>query len=544
MNIFIEIILFFLFCNHILSEELFSKEQCLHHPLLKNLEISTTLNENSNKYNIKIFSNCEILENWEVKTKSIPLCENNKRVFESGYNPRRPIRFYFKSNPLLTKNEKLTIQSISLSNSQNMAITNISKTSFSLYQDDYIDIYIQYECLKKSKSWYKVLLNILIEDYKNPITFEYYKICNGDFSGSFDLSHLLILILVFGVIYTSFMPNLKSNIEHIIITEFHEIRNPENLTIIVIVLIIILSTMYFINWLHNWIVICLIFIIPLTTEMVIEGLHRGTSIEKQLSNQYSLVPYIGKISYDYAVCFLIGILLMLIWFVSHNWIINDLVVICICIVSIRIFRFTNSKFIISIYVLILLYEMIWVNNYSKKEIENKLTNNSKSSVPLRLICPELVSTPFKRCFSVPISDIILPGIFLAYLKKFDEHFKIKNSELTYFTIGLYSLGGGLTMNLIFYYIYSRPTPSFLYTGIIMLGVTLYFAYSNTHLDDFLFGFKSTGLRKNIEKNNINLISQSLHSESENNEFFLKNEEFILPKKEGKNVEMSEYNKKD
>jgi hypothetical protein len=174
--------------------------------------------------------------------------------------------------------------------------------------------------------------------------------------------------------------------------------------------------------------------------------------------------------------------------------------------------------------------MIWVNNYSKKEIENKLTNNSKSSVPLRLICPELVSTPFKRCFSVPISDIILPGIFLAYLKKFDEHFKIKNSELTYFTIGLYSLCGGLTMNLIIYYIYSRPTPSFLYTGIIMLGVTLYFTYSNTHLDDFLFGFKSTGLRKNIEKNNINLISQSLHSESENNEFFLKNEEFILPKK--------------
>ena len=107
MNIFMEIILFFFFCNYILSEELFSKEQCLQHPLLKNLEISTTLNENSNKYNIKIFSNCEILENWEVKTKSIPLCENNKRVFESEENLRRSLRFFFKYNPILDRNEKI-----------------------------------------------------------------------------------------------------------------------------------------------------------------------------------------------------------------------------------------------------------------------------------------------------------------------------------------------------------------------------------------------------------------------------------------------------
>ena len=66
-----------------------------------------------------------------------------------------------------------------------MAKTNISKTSFSLFQNDYIDIYIQYDCLTKKKTWYKILLNVIIENSNIPINFEYYKICNGDFSGSF-----------------------------------------------------------------------------------------------------------------------------------------------------------------------------------------------------------------------------------------------------------------------------------------------------------------------------------------------------------------------
>ena len=154
-----------------------------------------------------------------------------------------------------------------------------------------------------------------------------------------------------------------------------------------------------------------------------------------------------------------------------------------------------------------------------------------------MYCPELVSTPFKRCFSVPISDIIFPGIFLAYSKKFDEHFKIKNSNLNYFHIGLISLCIGLFLNVIVYYIYSRPTPSFLYTGLIMLGATLYYALINEHFDGFLFGFKSTGLRNNIENNNISSINKSLQSESSNtDELCLKKEEFVPPK----NIEMFEY----
>ena len=82
MEVFFKFFLL-LYFKKIISKDILSKEKCLENPLLNNLEISTTEIENSNNYNIIIFSNCEITENWEIKEKNLPLCENNKRVFES-----------------------------------------------------------------------------------------------------------------------------------------------------------------------------------------------------------------------------------------------------------------------------------------------------------------------------------------------------------------------------------------------------------------------------------------------------------------------------
>ena len=53
------------------------------------------------------------------------------------------------------------------------------------------------------------------------------------------------MVFAFDIIYFSFITKLNSIIEDIIILEFHKIRNPEILTVISIILIMVLSTMYF-----------------------------------------------------------------------------------------------------------------------------------------------------------------------------------------------------------------------------------------------------------------------------------------------------------
>ena len=49
-----------------------------------------------------------------------------------------------------------------------------------------------------------------------------------------------------------------------------------------IILIILLSGMYFINLLNQWIILCLIIIIPLSIEMIIEPFHKGSDLEKKI----------------------------------------------------------------------------------------------------------------------------------------------------------------------------------------------------------------------------------------------------------------------
>ena len=84
------------------------------------------------------------------------------------------------------------------------------------------------------------------------------------------------------------------------------------------------------------------------------------------------------------------------------------------------------------------------------------------------------------------------------------------TNFTYFNIGLISLGIGLVLNLCVYHLYSRPTPTFLFTGTIMLFSTLYNCYSNGHFDDYIFGFKSTEFRISFdkEKDNVNNVQNN------------------------------------
>ena len=86
--------------------------------------------------------------------------------------------------------------------------------------------------------------------------------------------------------------------------------------------------------------------------------------------------------------------------------------------------------LIAIYIIIIAYDAYWTSHYAMYYSENyKLTNNIKQHFPIRLLCPEIVSTPFGTCNSLPISDIILPGIFLGYSQKFDSRMHISKTSI-------------------------------------------------------------------------------------------------------------------
>jgi hypothetical protein len=45
--------------------------------------------------------------------------------------------------------------------------------------------------------------------------------------------------------------------------------------------------------------------------------------------------------------------------------------------------------------------------------------------PLFIEVPDLVNNLFKKCSWLPVIDIIIPGVFLSYLRTYDENYSAR-----------------------------------------------------------------------------------------------------------------------
>lgn len=496
------------------SHSLFSKKvtvpdtklelNCQESPKYKNLEISTNLNENSDDYNIVIMNDCKINENWRVKEDNFKQCVIPHRVFEGEDNIRRSFRFTYRKTGSNQPNDKIVIKNVWADYPRNIAETSMTKSSITLYPGESMDIYVDYDCLDMdekryvSEDWFKLRINLEFEE-KQIKSFEYYKICTASYSDTLDISHILIIAVVFLIVYASVKDYLKSKVEGTIVEKFTEIKNPENLLIMSILIGLILIFLGVIDLFSSWITIAILFVGPMSVAMIAEALFRKNQILVHLETKTYEIPYLGSITMFFLACLGCGLFVLFLWIQTENWLINNIFSISISIISIRIFKFTSFKFMMAIYTLALIYEYTWVTYKSNYYGENfKLTNNPPQDLPVNILCPELVRSPFSACNSLPISDIILPGIFLMYSKKFDESKYIQY----YFLVGAGALAAGLLINLYVYYSYWLPTPSFVFTGPLIFIATLLFAYKREELYEFIEGFSSTIYENKVE-NNLN-----------------------------------------
>jgi hypothetical protein len=504
----------YLLSKKIVAESLKSELNCLESPIHKNLEITTNLNENSDDYNIVIMKDCEISEKWRVKPDNQKQCVIPERVFEGEDNIRRSFRFTYHTSNVYK--DKIVIKSVSVDYPKNIAETSLTKDSLTLYPGESIDIYLDYDCLdmdekkKVSDNWFKLRIDLEFEN-KQFKSFEYTKICTASYSDKLDFSHIVIIAFVFLIVFASVKDYLKSKVEGIIVEKFTEIKNPENLLIISLVIGILLIFLGVVNMLSSWVYIAIMIVGPLSVAMITEAILRKNLVLLHLESKTYEIPYLGSITMFFLVCLGSGLFVLFLWLETHNWFINNIFSITISIISIRIFKFTSFKFMGSIFILAWMYEYFWFYNKSNYYSENfKLTNNPPENLPVNLLCPELLSSPFSACSSLPIADIILPGIFLMYSKKFDESKYIQN----YFYAGVGAFGAGLLVNLIVYYSYLLPTPSFLFTAPFILIATLAIAYRRQELYEFIEGFSST-IYENKAENNLNNYFEQQRKNNQN-----------------------------
>lgn len=480
---------------------------CKSNPKLKSLVISTNLDPDSEDFSIEILRECEISEMWRSSNLALKSCESPKRAIEGEDNIRRAFRFSYLApqNPSLNSNlteSSIIINKMSLEFPTSAAESTLTKSKLTINPGDVTDIYLNYDCKSSEESntrgdnWYKLKVLLDFEEGQQQ-SFEFIKVCNASYIESVDASHFIIISFIFLVAYLSTKDFLKSKFEVIIVEKYTEMRNPENLLLIGLVVLLILIFLGATGSFASWTTFVVVILAPISIAMIGEALLKYNDTLTHLESRSYEIPFIGSISFLFSLCLGVGLVIVTIYFYTENWIFNNLIAIALALISIRLFKLTNFKLIMIMFSLRFLYDLIWSYYYSQYFSENfRLSNNSENHLPIKFLCPEFAATPFNSCNFLPIADIILPGILCTYAKIFDESKGLN----VYFLAANASLAAGLIFNMFVYYSYKLPLPSFLFSGPVMIITMVVLAHNRSHLDKFVEGFSSTLLENNLDKN--------------------------------------------
>ena len=130
-------------------------------------------------------------------------------------------------------------------------------------------------------------------------------------------------------------------------------------------------------------------------------------------------PLLGVIRLMDLLSCLVGLGVTIGWWLSQkNWILNDIIAVCICIAFIKLFKFTNLKTALVYMVVILTIEVgiALCIHYIIGTSYNSLILNTFNN-PLEIQLPSITKVINLRCSWIPVTEVIFPGVFLSYTRR-------------------------------------------------------------------------------------------------------------------------------
>ncbi len=510
------------------------------------LYLSTSSNQNYENANISIFSDCTVNKYWKVKTgketnfhihKVLDDEKFNRRIMKFGYNSTKLQKL--KINKELPKKYKIKLKSYITEG--NGYVSFGSQTLEEVLEDKYytfdispdLDLtyitYMTYHCVDSENIFFKAKIDIIIEDeYKESKIFpiEVLKICKHSIEindDNIDICHAIIIIIAIGIIIISNLPSFESKLESTILKKFPEVWIIENLSIINLLLVILLYVLYIEDILNYFLYITTIIVSIISLLMVLEALLKETPIKKNLNSRSLEIEFIGSLSMYLIFCFFISTLFFIIYKCTYNILINDIISISICIQSIRIFKFTSFKYILCLCFLIWCYQVLYMFFKSSDLLlhyyNGILINQFDISFPILILCTQFTPYPslYTEYVCLSIGEVILPGIYINYLYRFDK--KVHYHSSFYYLLGLSIFTIGLFLKILLYCYASLKLPAFSFTFPVMTIVVFYFAHQRKQLDEMLSGFvRNPFLETEIESERLQDFAISFYRESQISSF--------------------------
>ena len=473
--------------------------------------LNTSANRNYQETSLPIIDQCQINKYWKVKsgkeTKThihkVLEDENfNRRVLRFGYNITK-IKFPASSHIFNVKiiphiQEGTGIITFGNQKVESILQHNYYNFNFDIRNDNAHIVYMTYHCLDSKDVYFKAKIDIFIQgEFTDEIIFpiEILKICkhseeiNDD---TIDICHAIIIIISVAIVIFSNMPFFESKLEKTILKKFPEIWCPENLLFINFLLVILLYILYVLGFSDFFLYITTVIVSIISLIMLFEALFKVTPLKKNLNNRTLEFEFIGSLSMYVIFCGFLSVVIFIIYKCSYNILINDIISISICLTSIRIFKFTSFKYILGLSFLIWCYQILYILFKSSDLLlhyyNGIIVNQFDISFPILIICPQFTSYSglYTEYECLSIGEVIMPGIYINYLFRFDKKVHLHSSY--YYTIGLTIFTTGLLLKILLYCYASLKIPAFTFTFLVLTLTVYYLANKRKQWEEMLEGF--------------------------------------------------------
>eukprot|EP01133_Synstelium_polycarpum_P015759 gene15759-18729_t len=157
------------------------------------------------------------------------------------------------------------------------------------------------------------------------------------------------------------------------------------------------------------------------------------------------------------------------WYImTKHWIANNIFGITFSIQGISLIGLNDYSVGVILLSGLFLYDIFWVFG-----TDVMVTVAKSFDAPIKLLFPKDIFADVYKFSMLGLGDIVLPGIFIALLLKFDRHISQgKNRSSTYFNATLIAYAMGLATTIIVMHTFQAAQPALLYLVPFCIGASL------------------------------------------------------------------------
>jgi len=281
--------------------------------------------------------------------------------------------------------------------------------------------------------------------------------------------------------------------------------------------ILLIALFFFLNWLVYLLIILLSFSSLVGVTYAFYPLVNWT-LNRFNKNKSFEFKWIGKVNLAFICTFSWALALIISWIIYPYFLLNDTLAICIAICVLSFLRIPNLKIATILLVLFFIYDIFWVFLSEFVFTKNVMLTVATEipALPMIIVVPRALSDGWALLGN---GDIVLPGIFLVFLYRFDDHQKTPFKE-GYFVRAWIAYGIGLFITIIMVFALERGQPALLYLVPFTMLTTVYFARKRGQLHLLWQGIKAheedQPVRELTDQQNQNDATVGLLSSNDNN----------------------------